>query len=437
MSFIPSYSEPISVHWKIKIMQSKSKFSTLAFTRKNKANSQGKSPIYFRIVVDGKPAELSTKHYIDENNWNSERGRVKGNSEIARTINHTIESLELKVHQQYNELLVKGKLITALLLKNKILGIEEKKYTLINLFELHTDEIRQRVGLDYAKGTYKTYLTTLRHLKEFVKRNYLTDDIAVQELNYKFITDFELYLKTVADNAQNGMLKHIQRLCKVVNIAVKNDWLDKDPFAKYEARKEKTNRDFLTAEELHLIEQKQFGLTRLDTVRDTFLFTCYTGLAYSDIKYLKPDNIRRGIDGEYWLFTNRRKTNIPSNIPLLPQALQIIEKYRNHPQALNQDTILPVLSNQRLNSYLKEIADLCGITKNISFHMGRHTFATTITLTNNVPIETVSKMLGHTNLKTTQIYAKVVEKKVSEDMMKLREKMKSNKRVEDLIRKAD
>lgn len=418
-------------------MQSKSKFSTSAFIRKHKANAQGKVPVYFRITVDGKPAELSTKHYIDDHNWSSEKRRAKGNSETARTINHTIESLELKVHQQYNELLIKGKLVTALLLKNKILGIEEEKHTLINLFELHTEEIRQRVGVDYAKGTYQTYLTTLRHLKEFVKRNYLTDDITLQELNYKFITDFELYLKTVADNAQNGMLKHIQRLCKVVTIAVKNDWLDKDPFAKYEARKEKTNRDFLTAEELQLIEQKQFNINRLNTVRDTFLFTCYTGLAYSDIKYLKPDNIGRGIDGEYWLFTNRRKTNVPSNIPLLPQALQIIEKYRNHPQALNHGTILPVFSNQRLNSYLKEIADQCGIAKNITFHMGRHTFATTITLTNNVPIETVSKMLGHTNLKTTQIYAKVVEKKVSEDMMKLREKMSNNKSVEEQIRKAE
>lgn len=229
------------------------------------------------------------------------------------------------------------------------------------------------------------------------------------------------------------MLKHIQRLCKVVNIAVKNDWLDKDPFAKYEARKEKTNRAFLTAEELQLIEEKQFNISRLDTVRDTFLFTCYTRLAYSAIRYLQHDNIRRGIDGEYWLFTHRRKTNIPSNIPLLSQALQIIEKYRNHLQALNQGTILPVLSNQRLNSYLKEIADQCGIAKNITFHMGRHTFATIITLTNNVPIE----MVSHTNLKTTHIYAKVVEKKVSEDMMKLREKIGNKNTVKEQMRKAE
>lgn len=187
-------------------MQSKSKFSISAFIRKHKANTQGKAPVYFRIIVDGKPAELSTKHYLDEHNWSPERGRAKGNSETARTINHTIDSLELKVHQQYNDLLLKGKLVTALLLKNKILGIEEKKHTLIDLFEIHTEEIRQRIGIDYAKGTYQTYRTTLRHLKEFVKRNYLTDDITLQQLNYKFITDFELYLKTVADNAQNGML---------------------------------------------------------------------------------------------------------------------------------------------------------------------------------------------------------------------------------------
>jgi site-specific recombinase XerD len=218
----------------------------------------------------------------------------------------------------------------------------------------------------------------------------------------------------------NTVLKHIERLRKIINLAIRNEWLERDPFAKFQARFIRNDREFLTQEDLAAIEAKETKILRLQWAKDLFVFSCYTGLAYCDVIELTPANISIGIDGNYWIMTSRKKTNQPVRVPLLPRAFEIIEKYRNHPMALATGTVFPTLSNQKLNAYLKEIADLCGITKNLIFHLARHTFATTVTLTNGVPIETVSKMLGHTSIRTTQVYAKVIERKVGEDMAKLK-----------------
>jgi site-specific recombinase XerD len=404
-------------------MQKRHTFSTLPFIRSNKKNDQGQVPIYVRITINGKPAELSTKIYIDPKIWISEKGKVKGNTEEARTINHTITVLESKAREAYNYLLEKGKLITALAIKNVILGISQKKQSLLTIFEKHTAELGERVGIDYSKATFGKYQTTLKYLKEFIYSQYAVEDVFFGELDHQFICNFEFFLKTKCNCLQNSTIKHIQKLRKVVDIAISNGWLEKDPFHNYSIKQEKTSRDYLTEEELATIVEKEFRIERLQIVKDIFIFSCYTGLAYVDIQSLTEDHLRMGIDGEVWIFTQRQKSNTPSNIPLLAQAAAIIEKYKNHPTAKNRYRLLPVPSNQKLNAYLKEIGDICGIKKNLTMHMGRHTFATTITLTNNVPIETVSKMLGHTSLKTTQIYAKVVEKKVSEDMKALKERL--------------
>lgn len=352
---------------------------------------------------------------------------MKGTNETARTINHDLDTLELKAQQKYSELIAKGKPIHSVTIKNALLGVVGKRHTLINIFESHTNEIKSKIDIDFAEATYKKYKTTLKHLQNFVKAFYSVEDVFLADLNHKFITDFELYLKTRCDCHQNGVLKHMQRLRKVVYIALKNDWLEKDPFIQYSIKKAPSSREYLTPEELQVIEEKEFKIERLQIVKDLFLFTCYTGLAFSDMQSLTENNIRKSIDGEMWIFTERKKTNKPSNIPLLPQAKAILDRYQNHIVSQNKFKLLPVPSNQKLNAYLKEIADLCGTTKNLTVHVGRHTFATTITLSNNVPIETVSKMLGHSDLRTTQIYAKVVEKKVSEDMKALKEKLKNNK----------
>jgi site-specific recombinase XerD len=245
----------------------------------------------------------------------------------------------------------------------------------------------------------------------------------LSQLNYKFIADLEHYLLVTKNCGINTVAKYIKNVKHIVNIAVKNEWLDKDPFAAFKVTLKPGNRDFLSPDELKAIEEKEISIVRLDQVRDIFVFCCYTGLAYIDVAELTSDNLRKGIDGELWISKNRHKTETPSNIPLLPRAIQILEKYKDHPAVVNKGHLLPVLSNQKLNSYLKEIADACSITKNLTFHVARHTFATTVTLTNGVPIESVSSMLGHTSIKTTQIYAKVIQKKVSQDMKLLKEKL--------------
>jgi site-specific recombinase XerD len=410
-------------------MQERHTFSTICIIRKNRSNSKGEAAIYLRITVDSERAEISTKYFIETDKWNSSKGRVKGNSESARSINHNLEMLEGLAHKHYNQLLYQGKLTSPAAIKNAILGLSNKKHSLLKVFEKHTSEIGAKVGIDYSKATFGKYQTTLKYLKQFIRQQYVKDDVYFAELDHEFICNFEFFLKTTHGCLQNSTIKHIQKLNKVVDIAMRNGWLDKNPFQSYSIKQEKTTRDYLMEDELALIEAKEFRIERLQLVKDIFLFACYTGLAYIDIQSLCEDNLQRGIDGDMWIFTQRQKSKAASNIPLLPGAAAILEKYKHHAAASNQYRLLPVLSNQKLNAYLKEIADVCGIKKNLTMHMGRHTFATTVTLTNDVPIETVSKMLGHSSLKTTQIYAKVVEKKVSSDMKALKEKLTSKLQV--------
>jgi site-specific recombinase XerD len=209
----------------------------------------------------------------------------------------------------------------------------------------------------------------------------------------------------------------------MINMAVRMGWIEKDPFSLFKAKFIKKGREFLTKDELNTIEKRDFEIERLQMVKNIFVFSCYTGLAYIDVMRLTPDNVRKGIDGMNWIYTQREKTSTPVRVPILKKAQKIIDIYKNHPRSKVKGTLFPNFSNQKLNSYLKEIADLCGIKKNLTFHIARHTFATTVTLSNGVPIESVSKMLGHTDLRTTQIYAKVVEKKISDDMTLLQRKL--------------
>ena len=243
------------------------------------------------------------------------------------------------------------------------------------------------------------------------------------------MTNFEYYLKTYKPLGHqkplgnNGLMKHMERFRKMINVALKNEWLDKDPFRAYKLKFNRYERGYLTETELKKIEEKDFKINRLQAVKDLFIFSCYTGLAYIDTLALTKQHIVQGIDEGSWLITHRKKTHTPVKIPLLPKALFIIEKYSNNPKCLAEGSLLPNMSNQKLNSYLKEMADVCGIEKNLTFHLARHTFATTVTLSNGVPIESVSKMLGHTKISTTQVYAKVIERKLSDDMILLRQKL--------------
>ena len=322
----------------------------------------------------------------------------------------------------YREMVLAKKLITPEALKNQFLGIQEQENTLMSLIDYHNLQMREVL----AYGTIKNYYTTAKYLKEFVSVHFKKQDIYLTELDYQFITQFEYFLRTYVPTdhhkgmENNGVMKHLERFRKVIRLGVKLGWMDKNPFELFKLKLQKVERGYLTSEELISIEEKSFSLQRIQYAKDLFVFSCYTGMAYIDVMQLTPDNIILGIDGNYWIKTIREKTDTSVNVPILPKAAYIIAKYKGNPRSIAKGTLFPMISNQKLNSYLKEVGDLCGIKKNLTFHLARHTFATSVTLSNGVPIETVSKMLGHTTIRTTQIYAKVVEQKVSQDMTNLR-----------------
>ena len=396
-------------------------FGIQFIVRKNKAKD-GLLPVYARITVNGRRVEISLRQTISQEDWNPVKEKAKGTRPEIRKFNNYLADVRAKIQECHQELLLRRKAITAEAIKNMFLGEDVKEHTLSKLATYHNETMKEVL----APGTLKNYYTTQKYLQKFLKERFKTTDINLCDLTYQFITDFEHYLRTYIPTdhqkrlSNNGVMKHLERLRKMTGMAVKMEWIPKDPFARYQLKFRKTSRNFLSTEELEAIERKVLRIERLQYIRDLFVFSCYSGLAYIDVMNLCPENISIGIDGELWITTYRTKTGEPVRIPLLPKALAIIKKYENHPRSVHAGTIFPRISNQKLNSYLKEIADLCRITKPLTFHIARHTFATTVTLTNGVPIETVSKLLGHTNLRTTQVYAKIVEKKVSDDMNNLR-----------------
>lgn len=404
-------------------MKQKQSIAVLFYIRKSMSTHSKFSPIYMRITVNGKRAEFSLKREVEVTKWNAAAGLMLGNSEAAKSINQYIAYWRQLAYDAQEKLIKDGKVVTAQSIKNQMTGSLPNQRTLMEAFTFHNDRLQERVGIDHSPATHVRYQTTMGHVLEFMQAKYGTSDIYLSHLGKGFAADFYHYLITVRRCNTNTSAKYVKNLKRITRFALLNEWITRDPFMGFSPAVKPVERGFLTMEELELIEAKKMVSPRLEQVKDLFIFACYTGLAYIDVANLKPENISRGINGSLWINTHRQKTNVPSNIPLLERAAGIIEKYRNHPQAVTSDRLLPVLSNQKLNAYLKEIGDVCGISKNLTFHLARHTFATTITLTNGVSIESVSAMLGHTNIKTTQIYAKVVQKKVAEDMEKLAQKL--------------
>jgi len=292
---------------------------------------------------------------------------------------------------------------------------------LLELFDKHIEDLEEKIGKDLTRTTYLRYVRTRNRLELFMKRKYNVSDIDLREINYSFLCDFDSYLKSFYNCGHNAAMKFIKHLRTIILVAKNNGWLHIDPFTNYRFQIEKTDRAFLSQQELESIMNKKFAVKRLDYVRDVFLFSCFTGLAYIDVFNLRETNIREAFDGNLWIIGKRLKTNVSYNVPLLDVPKMILKKYKG---LLPDGELLPVISNQKINSYLKEIADLCEIDKLLTFHVARHTFATTITLSKGVSIESVSKMLGHTNIKTTQIYARITDNKISNEMSILAGKLK-------------
>jgi site-specific recombinase XerD len=400
----------------------KTKVSILFYAKKAKAAANGLVPIYTRITINGKRIELSTNRFVEISKWSTEAGKMKGSSEEARSINNHLDILKSQIRDAEMELIHKKIYVTTETIKSKLLGIDERARMLVPIFQDHNNKIKELVGKEYAPGTLERYTTSLKHTIEFMQWKYNVSDIDITKIDHAFITDYEFWLRSVRNCANNTAVKYLKNFNKIIKLCLANDWIDKNPFANYKSKVKDVERVYLTEAEIQSIIKKDFKTERLSLVRDIFLFSCFTGLAYIDVKNLTKSHISFGIDGEKWIFTHRQKTESASKIPILPVTQMIIDKYKNHPQCNNEDKLLPILSNQKMNAYLKEIAGVCEIEKELTFHIARHTFATTVTLTNGVPIESVSKMLGHKNLRTTQHYAKVLDRKVSDDMKILKDK---------------
>lgn len=394
------------------------------YTKKSKLNRKGLTPILMRITMDGKRSEINIGRSVDAEKWNTKTEKMMGRSVEANEVNDFIEIMRQKVRNVQKSFIEKNEPSSLSKFVKRFKG-EEKDMSKMTLevFKEHNEQMDRLADKTISKSTAKRYWTCYNHVEQFINKEYNADDYRMKDINHQFISKFEYFLKTTRECNHNSALKYVNNFKKIIRIALANQWIDRDPFYNFKVHFETVEREYLNEEEVQKLIDKHLHLDRLKLVRDMFVFSCYTGLAYSDVKKLSNANITKGIDGGKWIRIKRTKTKSLSSIPLLPVAEQIIDRYKEHPEVKAGQCILPVLSNQKSNAFLKEIAIICGITKPLTTHLARHTFATTITLTNGVPIESVSKMLGHKDLRTTQHYAKIVDRKISDDMIMLREKL--------------
>ncbi|NCD67908.1 site-specific integrase [Mucilaginibacter agri] len=401
-------------------------FGLFFFLKRPKNEKGNLRYVYLRITVDGVSRDLAVKRQWDCQRWNASAGRATGTKEDTKTLNSYLDVMYNKVFQAKKALLDADKILTADSIKRELTGQGDEQRLILAAFKNHNEQMKALVGQEFAPSTLMRYKTAYDHTAAFIKWKYQTDDVAVKDLDYEFVSQFAFWLKSVRKCGHNATMKYLGNFKKIVLECIKKGWILKDPFAGFKTSRKEVIRVALSKEELCTIANKVFETDRLNHVRDIFLFSCYTGLAYIDVCKLRRIDIATGIDGGQWIISTRQKTESATRLPLLPPALQIMAKYEDDPKCCIKGLVLPVLTNQKMNSYLKEIADGCRINKNLTFHIARHTFATTVTLSNGVPIETVSKMLGHKSLKQTQHYAKIVDLKISEDMNLLKDKLQLN-----------
>jgi site-specific recombinase XerD len=401
----------------------KTNFSLLFYLKKPKKYQGGPRPVYMRITFNGDQKELATGKHCEADNWCSVSSRLKGTKETVKSFNSFLDALQRSVEDAHTTLVKEGKPVTAVSIKNRYLGIEEDTHKIVGVFKDHNDEIEALVGKGFTKATLTKYNSTLKHLKGFLKSKLKVSDLEVTKIDPHFVSQFGYYIRTNGKCANNATAKHLKNFGKVVRICLKHRWMTSDPFMGHKNKVDKVVRHVLSPSELQTLNAKEFKVARLGFVRDVFLFCCYTGLSFIDVQELSKAEIKKGYGDSSWILKKRHKTNIASHIPLLPIAEAIVDRYQDDPRCTGTGRVFPILSNQKMNAYLQELADLCGIEKHLTFHIARHTFATTITLGNGVPIETVSKMLGHTDIRTTQIYAQILDNKVGDDMAVLEAKL--------------
>ena len=402
----------------------RSTFKVLFFLKRDKQKKDGSVPVYCRITIDGKEARFGMKKYIDPKLWNITEGKANGKSAESSEINALLEKTKAGIHKIYRDVQERENAVSAEKVKNIFLGIDSKQYMLLKAFDEHVEEKFNLIGKRIVKSTYHRYYYLRIRLSEFLTEKYHLSDIPLREINYQFIRDFEMYLLTVRGNKQSTIAQYLINLKKVVELAYKNEWIFRNPFINYKIEDEKSERGYLTQREVEILMNWKLD-KRLERTRDVFIFCCFTGLSYIDVFKLTKEQIHLSIDGQQWIMGKREKTDMDYFIPMMEIPKKILEKYKN--QIFKNGKLLPVKVSLTVNRHLKEIAEICGINKHLTFHLSRHTFAT-LTMSKGVSLESVSKMLGHKNIQTTQIYAKMTTEKVGRDMAIFAESIRETER---------
>lgn len=396
-------------------------FRVLFFLKKTRLLKNGEASVCMRITVNGTRVENNIRKSIDPALWSQAKETARGKSRRACDLNTYIEEARIKLYQIFCELEQQNRPVTAHLLQEFFFGQEkpEEVRTLLGTMQEHNDQCRALVGTDYALITVRRYESCRRYLAELIRQRYGKEDLPLAEVNGELVRAFAFYLKTEKGCQQNTVIRYMKCLKKITNLARANDWMAKDPFLGIRFHEKEVVREFLTMDELQTIYRKEFPLERLTLVRDVFIFAAFTGLAFIDVQQLAPEHIVRDNNGNLWIRKPRQKTKNMCNIPLLDIPQEILRKYANHPTCRKKGVLLPVPCNQKMNSYLKEIADICMIRKNLTTHCARHSYATSVCLANGVSLENVAKMLGHANIKMTQHYARVLDSSILRDMMQV------------------
>ena len=396
-------------------------FRVLFFLKKTRLLKNGEASVCMRITVNGTRVENNIRKSIDPALWSQAKETARGKSRRACDLNTYIEEARIKLYQIFCELEQQNRPVTAHLLQKLFFGQEqpEEVRTLLGTMQEHNDQCRALVGTDYALITVRRYESCRRYLAELIRQRYGKEDLPLTEVNGELVRAFAFYLKTEKGCQQNTVIRYMKCLKKITNLARANDWMAKNPFLGIRFHEKEVVREFLTMDELQTIYRKEFPLERLTLVRDVFIFAAFTGLAFIDVQQLAPEHIVRDNNGNLWIRKPRQKTKNMCNIPLLDIPQEILRKYADHPTCRKRGVLLPVPCNQKMNSYLKEIADICMIRKNLTTHCARHSYATSVCLANGVSLENVAKMLGHSNIKMTQHYARVLDSSILRDMMQV------------------
>lgn len=400
-------------------------FSVMFFIRRTKLRKNQEAPVFLRITVNGERADISIQRTVPPDQWNPVKGRARQTTQIGKGLNEYLDQIRLRVYQCHQDLGYKNHTITAATLKDAYLNGEvDEVHFLLELYKEHNLDLKTRIDKGVSKNTSKRHETSLRHVEEFIQTIYKAKNINISEVDHTFIKKYETFLRVNRNCNNNSTVKYIKNLGKIIREAMNRDWIAVNPFRHIKFYLEEVDKAFLNPDELNALINKKFSITRIAQVRDVFVFCCFTGLAYVDVKSLTSKDLEKGIDGNLWIRKQRHKSKQWAHIPLLPAAKDIINRYSFDSKCVRRGVLLPVLSNQKMNAYLKEVADLCGITKNLTTHCARHTFATTVTLANHISMESVSKMLGHSSLTMTKKYARILDATISEEMSQLADKLK-------------